>query len=385
MAGEFMFSLLTPLVAFTCGGLFGYLSYRWPAYPYLFTLSLAFFYLALSFITFDLGVLSPPGGVNFAGNGLVLVAILLACSSTLVRVRARQPLLFYAVVLVMTAAAFTWFVYGYNSITARILVMSAGMVAIALGTFVLLVRAGMHTLPDRLFATGVLLAVLTMLARPILLFIGALDPNEGGNFTASDYWQSVRALTPFFAMTVSGVFVLALVKDIVDGFRAEADRDYLTGLLNRRGFETAAIARLAAPTGRRPALLLADIDDFKSINDSFGHKVGDIVIAAVADVLVRHGGATLAGRIGGEEYALFYAGADAEELAFRAAEIQHALSRLAVPGLPPDHPLTLSMGLHASPGAETLDQMLGQADQLLYRAKNAGKNRAYGDASQAVA
>lgn len=371
-----MFSLLTPLVAFTCGGLFGFLAYRWPQYPYLFTLSLGFVYLGLGFLCMDLGFPTPPGGVNFAGNALVLLAVLLGCASTLIRANARLPVLGFGLVLLAAAFGYSWFVYVHNSTTARILVLSTAQTGILLITFVLLLRAGAKTLPDRLFAAGVLVAIITSLTRPVLLLLGVLNSNEGGNFTGSTYWQTVQAFTPLLAMGVTGAFVLTLVKDIVDGFRAEADQDYLTGLLNRRGFETAALEALAVPT--QPALLVADIDDFKSINDSFGHKVGDMVIQAVADVLVRHGGATHAGRMGGEEFALLYTDADGTDLAFRAAAIQEALARLRVPGVPPTHALTLSMGLHAGDGGESLDQMLSQADQYLYLAKNSGKNRAHG-------
>lgn len=384
MVGQVMLSLLTPLVAFTCGGLFGFLAHRWPQYPYLFTLSLGFVYLGLGFLCMDLGFPAPPGGVNFAANALVLLGVMLACLSTLIRASVRPPVVLFGLALLATAIGYTWFVYGQNSTTARILVFTGGQAVILFVTFVLLVRAGPRTLPDRLFAAGVLLAVLTSLIRPVLLLAGMLDSNEGGSFTGSTYWLTVQAFTPLLSMAVTGAFVLALVKDIVDAFRAEADHDYLTGLLNRRGFETAAQSALV-DTAKRPALLVADIDDFKAINDSFGHKVGDMVITAVAQVLVSHGGADLAGRMGGEEFALFYVDADPDDLVFRAASVQQALTGLHVPGVPPTHAITVSMGLHSSGGAEPLDQMLVQADQYLYLAKKAGKNRAHGRSGRAAA
>src|SRR5690606_3014830 len=129
-------------------------------------------------------------------------------------------------------------------------------------------------------------------------------------------------------------------------------------LLNRRGFEQAATSALVqSATAAQPAVLLADIDDFKKINDTFGHDVGDRVISAVAQVLEKHGGADITGRVGGEEFALFFPGTALGQLRQSADAIREALASIPIAGLPGDYPLTVSIGLHLRDGAETLREM----------------------------
>jgi len=207
---------------------------------------------------------------------------------------------------------------------------------------------------------------------------GMLDINLNGDFRQSAYWETVRAFTPLMSIAVAALFLWGIISDIIERMRAEAGTDYLTGLLNRRGFEQAASLVLNAEAGpdARPALLLADIDDFKKINDAFGHTVGDKVIASVGHVLCNAGETEIAGRIGGEEFALFYGSATREQLRERAGNIQRQLGQCRMEGLPDDYPLTVSIGLHFRDKVETLTDMLSGADRALYRAKREGKNRA---------
>ena len=177
---------------------------------------------------------------------------------------------------------------------------------------------------------------------------------------------------------VASLFTVAIGLDIIGHLKGQADRDYLTGLLNRRGFETTgaeAIARDFA-NSRQPAMLVADIDDFKKVNDTFGHKVGDAVIVAVARTLAKHGQAVLAARTGGEEFALYYNDIDRADLQNIARRIRSALAQANISGLPNDYPVTLSMGLHLSYSQEGLTEMMVRADQALYQAKSEGKDQA---------
>lgn len=162
-------------------------------------------------------------------------------------------------------------------------------------------------------------------------------------------------------------------------FARRAEQDSLTGLgnrahLERRGPELLATAALDA---RPVALALLDLDNFKRVNDSFGHAAGDAVLVGLARVLreVTRGGDLLA-RLGGEEFVLMLP--DAEPA--RAREVCERL-RLAVQGhrgwpeLPADHEVTTSVGLAHAQGGEALVELLRRADAALYRAKREGRNR----------
>jgi len=162
-------------------------------------------------------------------------------------------------------------------------------------------------------------------------------------------------------------------------FAALALRDELTGLPNRRSIAEFArlqwAARLAHEGRLRVAIL--DIDHFKSVNDGFGHDVGDAVLSAFAQVCAaKLRSSDRLGRYGGEEFLLIMPGSDAAQVSIVFQRLQQAVQQLSVPGLPPDHRLTFSMGVaEAWPEGDNLDAMIRRADEALYLAKRNGRNR----------
>ena len=157
--------------------------------------------------------------------------------------------------------------------------------------------------------------------------------------------------------------------------------DGLTGLANRRqadealASEIARTERLGGPVG----LILADVDDFKAVNDRFGHPTGDIVLRDLGDALrenVRE--IDTAARWGGEEFAVILPGTDLEGAAQVAERIRVALAEreiLSVDGAPLH--VTASFGVATSTATSTVQQLVEAADEALYRAKRAGKDRVY--------
>lgn len=161
--------------------------------------------------------------------------------------------------------------------------------------------------------------------------------------------------------------------------KRQAITDELTQLANRRRFtETLSVeVRRAERFGDPLSLVLADLDDFKQINDRYGHQTGDEVLRRFADVLrenVRD--FDLPVRYGGEEFAVLLPETGiggAERLARR---LQTALLRLRLPEIEGDRPpVTASFGVAAFPAARSAEALLSAADGALYRAKAAGKNR----------
>ena len=156
----------------------------------------------------------------------------------------------------------------------------------------------------------------------------------------------------------------------------QALRDPLTGIYNRRVLLDALARELlrAAREDGEVALTLLDIDDFKAINDVFGHETGDEVLRRVAACgrdVVRPGD-TFA-RIGGEEFALLTPGTGAQDALLIAERLRLAVAALDVL---PDRGVTVSAGLAAWPAdAHDGDALRRAADEALYRAKAAGKNR----------
>jgi diguanylate cyclase (GGDEF)-like protein len=149
--------------------------------------------------------------------------------------------------------------------------------------------------------------------------------------------------------------------------------DPLTGLGNHRDFHERLLRELATADRRGTplTLCLVDIDDFKQINDRFGHPVGDNVLALVATQLRRDGEAF---RLGGDEFAVVLAGCHGED-ALAAAE--SILTRISLLEIEQRTPIRASAGLATFPlQATTRDDLVRLADAALYWAKEHGKNRA---------
>jgi len=162
--------------------------------------------------------------------------------------------------------------------------------------------------------------------------------------------------------------------------KTEALLDPLTGLKNRRGFEL-AVKELTTSGNpfKGAALVLADIDHFKQINDKHGHLLGDKILRVIGATLQANiKGRDIAGRPGGDEFAILLqqtplmgARALAEQIrtAVAAGRIRRADSK-EQPGS-----VTLSIGVAAGGDDDTLESLLARADAALYAAKRAGRNR----------
>jgi two-component system cell cycle response regulator len=157
-----------------------------------------------------------------------------------------------------------------------------------------------------------------------------------------------------------------------------AATDSLTGTNNRRHFlqhaqqELQRSERFSLPM----ALLMLDIDKFKSVNDSFGHATGDTVLKAVVMACnqnLRH--VDLFGRLGGEEFATLLPQTDLDGALTMAERLRQAVEALEIDGNGAPLRVTVSIGLSALRPGEDLDALMRRADAALYRAKDEGRNR----------
>lgn len=151
-----------------------------------------------------------------------------------------------------------------------------------------------------------------------------------------------------------------------------AHHDQMTGLLNRKAFFD-GVEKAATPKG---SVILADIDKFKSINDTYGHQVGDLVICKVAEILRDKSRQTgIAARLGGEEFVAFYPDTCVTEATQRAEDIRTTIAAQTLDVDGTTIHCTLSIGIAFCDGARPMDDYLKAADQALYCAKRAGRNQ----------
>jgi len=192
-------------------------------------------------------------------------------------------------------------------------------------------------------------------------------------------WQILFAAEAMVYTVGTAFIVLLMVKDRhVHFYRKVATTDSLTGLLNRGAFLDGARAMHASQSARSApvTLLMFDLDKFKSINDRFGHAVGDSALKVFARVMQESTRATdVVGRLGGEEFVVMVpeaiedAGIVAERLRVNFQTAGVTIDDIAIGA-------TVSIGLATTYRADaTIDSLLLRADEALYRAKNGGRNR----------
>ncbi len=188
---------------------------------------------------------------------------------------------------------------------------------------------------------------------------------------------------PYYDLSGRFAGYIGSVYDITDRKMQEeqlgylATHDVLTGLPNRRVLEEAlarAVAR--ARRGAKSSLLFLDLDDFKLVNDTFGHATGDQVLAAVTRLLqeqLRAG--DLLARFAGDEFAVLLEGTGMEEAQSIAERSRHKVEEMALTVGDRQFHLTLSIGVVAIDGQESIGLLMSHADSVMYRAKEMGRNR----------
>ncbi len=220
-----------------------------------------------------------------------------------------------------------------------------------------------------------------MLHGAVFLFpipLAGVIPDDRGVVSLTSGWIAVFALETMLYVVGTAFIVLVLSKErAVRQHKHAASTDELTGLPNRRGFLAAAREMMAGQEkSKQPvSVLLFDLDHFKSINDRFGHAVGDEAIklfAATVSSTMR--ASDIMARFGGEEFVAMVPGplidaavaAERVRTAFQAAAVEFGGHRIAA---------TVSVGVASAAATAHIETLIAHADAALYRAKSNGRNR----------
>ena len=163
----------------------------------------------------------------------------------------------------------------------------------------------------------------------------------------------------------------------VDRVKQLAYIDGLTGIFNRRFFELRFIEELerARRFDGEMAVIMIDIDQFKRLNDDFGHLLGDEVLRQVSSIFHQQlRKIDVVCRYGGEEFAILLSQANSEHALMIAEKLRKLVESWQFPGVP--RPVTISAGTASYPGdGTTRDELVKAADAGMYAAKQAGRNR----------
>ncbi|MCZ8522237.1 MULTISPECIES: GGDEF domain-containing protein [Paenibacillus] len=189
--------------------------------------------------------------------------------------------------------------------------------------------------------------------------------------------SAVEVMTTVLILGFGGPYTAAQIMDRGVDLVRNLKIDALTGLYNHISFHDfldRAMERFGSQ-GSGSMLAVVDIDMFKSVNDSFGHQAGDLVLRRVAAVIREHTGpGDIAARYGGEEFALLMPGRSQAEAYALCESIREALAAAVHPELD-GRRVTISVGLCGLQPGMDKEAWFQRADELLYRAKREGRNR----------
>ena len=188
--------------------------------------------------------------------------------------------------------------------------------------------------------------------------------------------RETRKLAEWLASQAAVALDNARLHDVV---QRQAITDDLTGLVNRRRFIEALDAEVerARRFGAPLTIVLADLDNFKQVNDEFGHHGGDVVLRAFADLIRSHvRDVDVSGRIGGEEFAILLPETDRAGAAHVAERMRRSLNSVPI-SISEESAIhaASSFGVAELAPEQSGDDLFREADAALYRAKNEGKNR----------
>ena len=333
---------------------------------------------AIAFLILDVGPALPyelhriPANIGFLATGCLFAAAIIRRYGLPVPWRAM------GITSAMSMAFFLWFLLGRPSIGGRILAISIGAGIIAAMVVRALWPIKKRYVIDRVLFWVAALSALNLIARPIILLSlgGGFDSYDG--FQQSVYWTTVQFTQAMVSIAAAISLMVAVAIDQISELRRQVDNDKLSGLLNRRGFEAKAgsALRRCHDDDRPVALMIADLDSFKQINDGHGHAVGDAIIAAFGAHVRAIGPAEMiAGRIGGEEFALLVPGTGIEAARRFAEAVRTGLAVAAADRIPAMLVPTTSIGLTIGIPGANLSALMHEADQALYEAKRSGRNR----------
>ncbi len=222
---------------------------------------------------------------------------------------------------------------------------------------------------------SVLIAVASNGVRAVSAF--GLRPDQG--FLSSGIVQEVGIFVQGLCLVGWSFGLLLMIQERLENRLRDATfRDPLTGLLNRRGLAEALATSAAPGEGELRAALLIDLDEFKGVNDRYGHAAGDRVLVDVAAEIGRFAGAgDVVSRHGGEEFCVLTLARDHEALTRRAEELRATVAGRRWRFERDTVGVTVSIGAALAPAVTgpDVDALLADADAALYRAKRAGRDR----------
>jgi diguanylate cyclase (GGDEF)-like protein len=374
-AGIFI-AMIFPGVSLIFSAAFLALWLHQPKRRYLFALSGSCIALGIGF-TFQYFVLFNDLFSRLISNLALLVGVCGFLSGCLARHDRRRGIWRITGISVCGFAVYLWFLYGDHDIIMRIFVINFTISVMMFSMALDLLPTERRHLIDKAALCLLFIWSATSFFRPFIATLVEEPPSDYETLRTSLYWFTLAFSALMFMILFPLIQIISIALEILDDLKQESVTDSLSGLLNRRGFEEASASRLelAQRKGLSMTLVVCDLDRFKSINDTFGHAVGDEVIkvfsACLSDALQHE---HIVGRVGGEEFSILLEGMNDLGAKLFCEGIRTQYSALPVDGLPDKLPRTASFGVAEWTPGESVRALFLRADIALYEAKNTGRD-----------
>ena len=267
------------------------------------------------------------------------------------------------------------FVFGIESLQADLFLTDMIFALIFFHALLVTTRMAASAADRFMLVSGGLVSFDCVVRATLFTFVIS-SPDQLADFADSHYSMAVQITTTTIGLLFPISVVAAMAAKAIERQRDSAETDPLTGLLNRRGFFRIVHASRAGGSGCG-ALLMADIDHFKRVNDAFGHKAGDLVIRGLAAEL-RHGleRSAIVARFGGEEFVAYLPGATAADALIASNGVNHAFGARSWHEEGINTRITVCIGVTNIEAPELdVDAAMDRADRALYIAKESGRNR----------
>ena len=310
-------------------------------------------------------------------NLFVLAGVATFFSGSLARYGRTPPRRRIAIATGIGFSFFLWFLYVDHDITRRIYVINFTVGAVMILMAIEIAKTRNRKLIDNLLLGQLIFWSVAVILRPVVVVWIDGPYNDYETLRSSLNWITLTFFSSLMLLVFPLIQITAIAIDVMDELKRESQTDSLSGLLNRRGFEDRMneIAEDRSVSGLPVSLVVCDLDRFKSVNDTFGHAVGDRLIALFADTL-RECAADhhILARSGGEEFAILMPGSNLAAARLFAEGVRARYSAVSVSGLPDDRHGTASFGVAQWTQYESADGLFIRADTALYAAKNAGRD-----------
>ncbi len=310
-------------------------------------------------------------------DAFILGGVILACRALLSRRRRQTPRYIDAAILLASTAMVVVSVVLFSSAKLETFFVQACCALVIWRTTLSFAKQAV-TLSDKVLTAAFLFIALVLTGQCVLYIAAPTPPLAVGEWRVSVWGTLIQYTGLLGSIVLTFAVFIATSCDAIEKYRRQAHTDALTGLLNRQGLDNllASISSRPFPDAATPTgVIMADIDNFKRINDVFGHAFGDMVLARFGALLRPEAGVHLrAARLGGEEFLLLLPGADLESATAVAEALRANFVAQRWAPHAPNSRFTASMGVTLAQAGEPFANALKRADDLLYAAKRRGRN-----------